>query len=203
MNNWGRDMKKYLMVAGLAGLVGVSPAAATTYNINDGTASLGVTGTITTDGTIGVLSAANIADWNLLLNNGSSTADLTGPLSGNNSSIFVSIGNDLSASATGLFFDFGDTSAPGIFSLRLPNGSASLASISFLNQFVEPASPEIVLFISPSPSNLIGEQGLVQIGDVVTSPVPEPSTWAMLLLGFAGIGFMAYRRKSKSALVAA
>jgi uncharacterized protein (TIGR03118 family) len=29
--------------------------------------------------------------------------------------------------------------------------------------------------------------------------VPEPSTWAMLLLGFAGIGFMAYRRKSKPA----
>ena len=33
--------------------------------------------------------------------------------------------------------------------------------------------------------------------------VPEPSTWAMLLLGFAGIGFMAYRRKSKPALMAA
>jgi hypothetical protein len=27
--------------------------------------------------------------------------------------------------------------------------------------------------------------------------VPEPSTWAMMLLGFAGVGFMAYRRKSK------
>jgi hypothetical protein len=27
------------------------------------------------------------------------------------------------------------------------------------------------------------------------SAVPEPSTWAMLLLGLAGIGFMAYRRK--------
>jgi hypothetical protein len=27
--------------------------------------------------------------------------------------------------------------------------------------------------------------------------VPEPSTWAMLILGFAGIGFMAYRRKSE------
>jgi outer membrane lipase/esterase len=26
--------------------------------------------------------------------------------------------------------------------------------------------------------------------------VPEPSTWAMLLLGFAGVGFVAYRRKS-------
>jgi hypothetical protein len=32
--------------------------------------------------------------------------------------------------------------------------------------------------------------------------VPEPSTWAMLLLGFAGVGFMAYRRKSKPALMA-
>jgi hypothetical protein len=33
--------------------------------------------------------------------------------------------------------------------------------------------------------------------------VPEPSTWAMMLLGFAGVGFMAYRRKSKPALMAA
>jgi hypothetical protein len=33
--------------------------------------------------------------------------------------------------------------------------------------------------------------------------VPEPSTWAMMILGFAGIGFMAYRRKSKPALMAA
>jgi hypothetical protein len=37
----------------------------------------------------------------------------------------------------------------------------------------------------------------------VASAVPEPSTWAMLLLGFAGIGFMAYRRKLKPALMAA
>jgi hypothetical protein len=25
--------------------------------------------------------------------------------------------------------------------------------------------------------------------------VPEPSTWAMMLLGFAGIGYGVYRRK--------
>jgi len=34
----------------------------------------------------------------------------------------------------------------------------------------------------------------------VTTAVPEPSTWAMMILGFAGVGFMAYRRKSKPAL---
>ena len=33
--------------------------------------------------------------------------------------------------------------------------------------------------------------------------VPEPSTWAMMLLGFAGIGFLAYRRKSKPVLMGA
>ncbi|HEV7453681.1 MAG TPA: PEPxxWA-CTERM sorting domain-containing protein [Candidatus Saccharimonadales bacterium] len=27
--------------------------------------------------------------------------------------------------------------------------------------------------------------------------VPEPSTWAMMILGFCGVGFMAYRRKAK------
>jgi hypothetical protein len=30
-----------------------------------------------------------------------------------------------------------------------------------------------------------------------TAAVPEPSTWAMVLLGFAGVGFMAYRRSRK------
>lgn len=30
------------------------------------------------------------------------------------------------------------------------------------------------------------------------SAVPEPSTWAMMVLGFAGLGFMAYRRKQTS-----
>ena len=31
-------------------------------------------------------------------------------------------------------------------------------------------------------------------GITIATSVPEPSTWAMLLLGFAGIGFMTYRR---------
>ena len=35
------------------------------------------------------------------------------------------------------------------------------------------------------------------------SAVPEPSTWAMMILGFFGVGFMAYRRKSKPAFMAA
>ena len=33
--------------------------------------------------------------------------------------------------------------------------------------------------------------------------VPEPATWTMMILGFASIGFMAYRRKARPALMAA
>ena len=41
--------------------------------------------------------------------------------------------------------------------------------------------------------------------DVIAAPpIPEPSTWAMMILGFAGVGFMAYRRKrAGNALTAA
>jgi hypothetical protein len=35
------------------------------------------------------------------------------------------------------------------------------------------------------------------------SAVPEPSKWAIMVVGFVGVGFMAYRRKSKPALMAA
>ena len=48
---------------------------------------------------------------------------------------------------------------------------------------------------------------LVPLDSLVLTPVvaavPEPSTWAMMILGFAGVSFMAYRRKSKPALMTA
>lgn len=40
----------------------------------------------------------------------------------------------------------------------------------------------------------------VTVGVSTVSGVPEPSTWAMMLLGFAGVGFTAYRRR-KAAVV--
>jgi hypothetical protein len=30
---------------------------------------------------------------------------------------------------------------------------------------------------------------------VLTAAVPELATWAMMILGFSGVGFLAYRRK--------
>jgi PEP-CTERM motif len=34
-------------------------------------------------------------------------------------------------------------------------------------------------------------------GSVITAAVPEPSTWAMMALGFMGLGYAAFRRNAK------
>jgi hypothetical protein len=39
--------------------------------------------------------------------------------------------------------------------------------------------------------------------EVVSTRVPEPSTWAMLMLGFAGLGFAGYRKAKGAAAFAA
>jgi PEP-CTERM motif len=45
----------------------------------------------------------------------------------------------------------------------------------------------------PGSDGPISDEIFVQVG----SGVPEPSTWAMMILGFAGVGFMAYRRRGQ------
>jgi hypothetical protein len=52
---------------------------------------------------------------------------------------------------------------------------------------------------SGEPDGLYEVEGTNSFGTAdftLTAAVPKPSTWAMMLLGFCGLGFMAYRRKS-------
>jgi PEP-CTERM motif len=52
----------------------------------------------------------------------------------------------------------------------------------------------------PNGASVITASGVF---DNFTSPtVPEPSTWAMLLLGFAGLGFAGYRSRRPAASAA-
>jgi hypothetical protein len=85
----------------------------------------------------------------------------------------------------------------------IPSGTAIAASLSSLvsggplqvagfNLLAEPAGNYFLEFIPSSPV----PSGDAFSGQVITAAVPEPATWAMLLLGFAGIGFLAYRRKA-------
>jgi choice-of-anchor C domain-containing protein len=70
----------------------------------------------------------------------------------------------------------------------------------FSEVFVANASTETLSFLETVGGNNAG----VFLDDVVINTttvgaVPEPSTWAMMILGFCGLGFMAYRRKQNGA----
>ncbi len=59
----------------------------------------------------------------------------------------------------------------------------------------------------PSDQTLVGStengNGLVTLSFQSSSAVPEPSTWAMLILGFAGVGYAGLRRSRKNRLSSA
>ncbi|HEY1453937.1 MAG TPA: PEP-CTERM sorting domain-containing protein [Roseiarcus sp.] len=63
---------------------------------------------------------------------------------------------------------------------------------SFFDVFVDISLDLPPPFTSPSTS----------VGPILLVAVPEPSTWAMLLIGFVGLAFAAYRRPRTSAFAA-
>lgn len=59
------------------------------------------------------------------------------------------------------------------------------------------------IFSVDNPASLWNPGDLILTGGVETpgtiAAVPEPSTWAMMILGFFGMGFVAYRRRNQGA----
>jgi hypothetical protein len=43
----------------------------------------------------------------------------------------------------------------------------------------------------------------INVSNGISLSTPEPSTWAMMVLGFAGLGFVGYRQARKTATIAA
>lgn len=58
-----------------------------------------------------------------------------------------------------------------------------------LSAFVDPS-----FTIDPSTPN--ANQYVIEFSPGITNAVPEPSTWVMMILGFAGLGFVGYRSRS-------
>lgn len=112
----------------------------------------------------------------------------------------------LPSAATAFALDFNTLFASTTETFTLSNGfSTSVLNTANINS--GPTS-EFIGFISTIPFNTItlevpnGQSLVIADFTTATSAVPEPSTWAMMILGFVGIRFMTYRRKVKPALMA-
>jgi hypothetical protein len=70
--------------------------------------------------------------------------------------------------------------------------------LTYANTFAATSSSATLTFTETVGAN----NGGVLLDAVSVAAVPEPSTWAMMLLGFGGIGFLGYRARGASALAA-
>jgi|SRR5579884_1927906 len=74
------------------------------------------------------------------------------------------------------------------------------------SQILNAQNPFVTFFFSGLDQTLVGgfrlssTQNAFEIDDIAVNAVPEPRTWAMMLLGFGAIGFAMRRRRSSKAL---
>jgi hypothetical protein len=100
------------------------------------------------------------------------------------------------ATATGLspLFWFGTSEFTATGSSNQPTSTG--ANFFFTGYFDKPGDARLELFVFDD----LGNAGCLGPGECsgpvfqIEASVPEPSTWAMLLIGFAGIGFAGYRK---------
>ena len=128
-------------------------------------------------------------------------SDPTNPLAGTNvfsSSMTFSFATPISAFIGQMAWDNGngavtvqafDSSNHLLDTLNLTNGSINLETPGGFFGLQE-GSADI--------SKIVFSNGDVAVRDlsILTTAAPEPSTWAMMILGFLGVGFMAYRKKT-------
>jgi PEP-CTERM motif-containing protein len=100
----------------------------------------------------------------------------------------------------------------GNFGSFIPTGSSSTTSfgiqdtLDITGYFDAPGMTSFLVFYTDNLGGFgcagSGPPGCPVFSIDVLTPVPEPSTWAMLLLGFAAIGFAGYRKRQHDTAVA-
>lgn len=163
------------------------------YTVNQTVGAGSVTGTITTDGTIGTLGSGNISAFDLMVSDGSGTVELINPQS--NATVTNSA---LSATSTGLFFDYTQNAALLIEGVNLPaagNNTYVCWEGGSFNCTNGPTGIDICRDC-PNGSNAgavtLIQSGTQQIASTDAILTPEPSS--LLLVGL-GAGVLASRRR--------
>ena len=173
-------------VALASAAIAAPSAQAATYIGNRAVGDGSVNFSITTDGTVGVLGSANILSYIIELTN----LDGTFTLTESNSARSIA-GGSLSATANDLLFDFGGaTGTYALFQAPTIGSGDTFYCLQVSGCFDPTGTPgEAVEATNDFSFPYVARQGVQVIGSVATpGAVPEPATWAMMLLGFGAVG---------------
>lgn len=181
----------------MAPLMSPSAADATTYLASRAVGAGMLDLSITTDGALGVLTDADILDWDVTVTQGADSFTLQGPGGANNSEHLL-FGTALTATLTDLLFNF--SSGPGnAFIIQAPfigssetfwcvdtgacvghnSSQEQIAATTFANRTATPYAGDIII---------------ASVGADTSGGVPEPASWALMLGGF-GLAGAAFRRR--------
>ena len=160
-------------------------ASAGTYIVDplEGTGAT-VTGTITTDGTLGTLGFGNFTGIDLTVSDGVTSQHLG--LSDLLNLVDYLSTTTMTATSTGLFFDFSSANAQGfaVFNFDTGAGYCFTASGTSCIGVEHSAMLEVnnVFYQGPVLS------GVVRMAHIDVGAVPEPASWALMLGGFGLVG---------------
>lgn len=196
---------KFLGVVAALALLGVPPAAATTYYISN-TYGPALTGSITTDGTNGVLNYNNILSWNLTINNGNTpdcaiygSCNFIDVLTPSNSQVLVD-GKDLFATATTLSFDYADTFPDVPYCCNTEAGRLAFFNSNASVQFISAGYlPDPTGYLALTVSVPLVYQYGSELGDQVIASTPLPAALPLFATGLGAMGLLGWRRKRKNA----
>ncbi|MHA6722554.1 PEPxxWA-CTERM sorting domain-containing protein [Sphingomonas sp. RS2018] len=187
-------MKTIYALAVAATLAATGTADAATYVSTARTVGAGsVNLSITTDGTIGTLTTANITAYSIAVTDPTGAITLTRA----NSALGIA-GNAFTATTSNLQFNFGAAGYALFQSPTFGSGGPFYCLQGGTSACFDGAgAAEGLDSVSCCGSvERTARTGVFTVASVTTSAVPEPATWAMMMLGFGGMGF-ALRRRAK------
>ena len=176
----------FLAACALFGAATTVPAAATTYDFSY-TGALSGNLIITTSDTLDAVGGFDITGVSGTLGGNAITSLFNNPNQPNPSFGAFTWDNVLFPSGVHAFDRFGIafTTATGTFNIfdAIADGGTTNTDTPY------------GLIVAETGAETFGT------GTLITA-VPEPSTWAMMILGFFGVGFLAYRRKGAGLRIA-
>ena len=168
---------------------------------------VGIGGSITTDGKLGLLAASDIIDWDLIASGKNSVGvfdifNLVGPLSGGPNSVPFIFNNVVTA--TSLTLEFAPGSPPGASLLFVDSLTSPTRLIDFEDETLNPAALKFHYQIQDSTGPGFGAASFTDAfattavfadGKSLPLAIPEPGSLALFITGLGGLGLLCWRRK--------
>ena len=171
-----------------------------TYTVDETVGSGSVTGSITTDGMIGILNTSSIVSWNLVVSDGTDPSFNLIPTD----STEVVVGPDLTATATQLLFNFNDpTEAYFLIESPVVGGDGPFdcyISTHSCGGF-DPGNNVAVDALSPISNgqyrSLTGDDVIASTGSTAVTTTPEPGALPLLGVGLLGLVMVMRKRAAQ------